>query len=111
MAHGGRRNGSGRKKGEATKKTRKIADEAAADGQPLPLEVLLFCMRKAYAAKDYKEAAGYARDAAVYCHPRLSAVKLDGKVGVVMEVVEEMVDAPDGEASQAQGDPPAPGPA
>ena len=41
LTHGGRRAGAGRTLGAATKKTREIADQAAADGDLLPLEVML----------------------------------------------------------------------
>jgi hypothetical protein len=44
MAHGGRREGSGRKPGAVTKRTREIADQALAQGKS-PLEVMLENMR------------------------------------------------------------------
>jgi hypothetical protein len=44
MAHGGRREGSGRKPGAVTKRTREIADQALAHGKS-PLEVMLENMR------------------------------------------------------------------
>jgi hypothetical protein len=44
MAHGGRREGSGRKPGAVTKRTREIADQALAEGKS-PLEVMLENMR------------------------------------------------------------------
>ena len=44
MARGGRRPGSGRKPGSANKRTREVADKAAADGIT-PLEVMLNTMK------------------------------------------------------------------
>lgn len=44
MAHGGRRDGSGRPKGSLTERTREVAERALADGKA-PLEVMLDNMR------------------------------------------------------------------
>jgi hypothetical protein len=44
MAHGGRREGAGRKLGAVTKRTREIAEQALAEGKT-PLEVMLENMR------------------------------------------------------------------
>lgn len=44
MPRGGKREGSGRKKGVATRKTRAIADRASAEGKT-PLEIMLENMR------------------------------------------------------------------
>ena len=69
---GGKRPGSGRKKGSpdvCTEKANTIAEKAAGDG-PLPLEVLLTCMREAYAAKRYGEACSLAKEAAPYLHKK-----------------------------------------
>lgn len=44
MAHGGRREGAGRRPGAVTKRTREIADRAVAEGKT-PLEVMLDNMR------------------------------------------------------------------
>ena len=60
--------------GAATKKTRAIADQAAADGNITPLEVMLHTMRAALLDGDLPFAVSIARDAAPYCHPRLSAI-------------------------------------
>jgi hypothetical protein len=94
--HGGRRSGAGRKRGSSTKKTREIADRAAAEGLT-PLEVMLKAMRaivtkaedlqqsqaqegdSAVAALDLMvQAAAVAKDAAPYMHPRLQSVTLKG---------------------------------
>lgn len=102
---GGARQGSGRKAGTANKRTREIADKAAATGLT-PLEVMLDNMTFAHTqASDllgkllesgaevpegfdqYKELLKFrgmaqeaAKDAAPYIHPRLAAVEHSGKV-------------------------------
>jgi hypothetical protein len=73
---GGRRPGAGRKPGSATRKTREIAERAAAEGIT-PLEVMLADMRAKYAAGDLDAAADRARDCAPYMHPRLSSISAD----------------------------------
>jgi hypothetical protein len=85
---GGPRAGAGRKAGSATTKTREIADKAAADGIT-PLEVILKAMRvnlsrfDATSDPDHLAAAAiFAKDAAPYIHPRLSAVEVDGNLKV-----------------------------
>jgi hypothetical protein len=82
VTHGGRRAGAGRTLGAATKKTRAIADQAAADGSITPLEVMLHTMRAALLDGDLPLAASIARDAAPYCHPRLSAITVKEKMDV-----------------------------
>lgn len=91
---GGKRPGSGRKKGTANVKTREIADKAIQEGTT-PLEVMLKAMRGfvAFAEKmvaennevgalnAYTEAAKVAKDAAPYIHPRLAAIEHTGKDG------------------------------
>jgi hypothetical protein len=84
---GGRRPGSGRPKGAATKKTREIADRAAAEGIT-PLEYMLNIMRRATTHEDPKvevarETLAFeaAKAAAPYMHPRLAAVEHTGADG------------------------------
>jgi hypothetical protein len=86
---GGRRAGAGRKKGSATKKTREIADKAAAQGVT-PLEFMLGVMR-AKLPRSLKGSAlvqaltlrfEAAKAAAPYMHPRLTAVEVTGADGV-----------------------------
>lgn len=90
----------GRKKGAANKKTRAIADKAAAEGLT-PLEVLLKEMRwcaqkveeeRAKESPDISalvllvgELRNLAKDAAPYVHPRLQSttVKGEGKDGEI----------------------------
>jgi hypothetical protein len=79
--HGGKRPGSGRKKGAVTKKTQEIAAKASAEGIT-PLEVMVGAMREAWERNDRDAAARYAKDAAPYMHPRLAAIEhtgVDGK--------------------------------
>jgi len=97
--NGGARTGSGRKVGAATKKTREIADNLAADGGITPLEYLLQVMRttdedlttqhesgeidtatymvKLKANMDRRDNA--AEKAAPYLHARLSSVTAEVK--------------------------------
>ena len=81
MPKGGARPGAGRKPGGTNKKTREIAELAAAEGIT-PLEVMVLAMRRKYEAGDLDGAASIAKDAAPYMHPRLSSVesKVDARV-------------------------------
>lgn len=91
MDHGGKRNGSGRKPGSATRKTREVADRAAEQGIT-PLQVMIEAMREHYDAGRLNEAAAIAKDAAPYMHPRLSSSQIQAKVeSEVSQVVEFIV--------------------
>ena len=92
--HGGARPGTGRKKGSATQKTREVAVKAAAEGIT-PLEVMLKAMRAYDQAGDTVAACAVAKDAAPYIHARLAAIAVDGKVGFILEVAEEIVESHD----------------
>jgi hypothetical protein len=81
---GGKRPGAGRKAGSATKKTREIADKAAAAGVT-PLEVMLEAMNSFRESGDLEKAAGFAKDAAPYIHPKLAAIEHTGKDGGAVE--------------------------
>ena len=83
-AWGGKRPGAGRKPGTANRKTREIADKAAADGIT-PLEVMLATMRALWdgaVGKDGKvidfekalAACSVGKDAAPYMHPRMQQI-------------------------------------
>lgn len=84
---GGRRSGSGRKAGSATKKTREIADRAAEQGIT-PLEFMLNVMRSE--VPDGLEGNALiqamamrfeaAKAAAPYIHPRLASVEMNATV-------------------------------
>ena len=84
---GGRREGAGRKPGTANKRTREIANEAAANGIT-PLEVLITSMRLAWQKSEEEEHAGehlhtavsWAEKAAPYIHARIAAVTHSGSV-------------------------------
>jgi hypothetical protein len=90
MARGGKRAGAGRKAGSATRRTREIADQAAAEGIT-PLEVMLKAMRFHVDAKRWDEAATVAKDAAPYVHPRLAAIEHAGPEGGPIEHSVEVV--------------------
>lgn len=84
MAHGGKREGAGRKAGSASRKTREIANAAMAEGIT-PLEVMLQAMRGAWEAGNKAEAHEFAKDAAPYIHPRLAAVDHSGSMTVTTQ--------------------------
>jgi hypothetical protein len=79
--NGGPRKGSGRKKGYLTQKTRDIAAKAIDKGIT-PLEVMLEAMRTAYDEGGAKEAFVYAKDCAVFLHPRLAATTINGDLNI-----------------------------
>jgi len=108
---GGARPGAGRKEGSLTKRTREIAEVAAAQGIT-PLEVMMKTMMElyqeaencskhddhAYGGVDHDHdvitetrikllnmAATIARHAAPYVHPRLSAIEHTGKDGAPLQ--------------------------
>jgi hypothetical protein len=74
--HGGRRQGAGRKKGAATKRTQEIVERANAEGET-PLEYMLRIMRT---SDDDKRKDAMATAAAPYVHPRLTSI--DGSLNV-----------------------------
>ena len=83
MPKGGKRPGAGRKPGSLTKRTREIAEGAAATGEA-PLEFMLRVMRDPRANAAIR--ADMAKSAAPYIHPRLSATRIesgDGKNNLV----------------------------
>jgi hypothetical protein len=75
---GGSRPGAGRPKGAATRKTREIADRAAAEGI-MPLDYMLSVLRREDATPEQK--AWAAEKAAPYCHPKLSSIEHGGTDG------------------------------
>ena len=112
---GGARPGAGRKEGSLTKRTREIAEVAAAQGIT-PLEVMMSTMMELYkeagnCSRDHHDhgdkanehddghtamitenrikllsmAATIARHAAPYMHPRLSAIEHTGKDGAPLQ--------------------------
>ena len=97
-SHGGARKGAGRRAGSATKRTREIADKAAAEGIT-PLEFILDVMRKEPSLelepREYLAAVTLrfeaAKAAAPYVHPRLAAVEHSGAV-TMRTLAEELAD-------------------
>lgn len=90
MARGGPRPGAGRKVGAATRKTRDIADAAAAEGIT-PLAFMLNRMRDEQAPM--AERLDMAKAAAPFIHPRLSSVeaKIDGQVRATVRKIERTI--------------------
>ena len=86
MKRGGKRNGAGRPPGSKTEKRYHIAARAATEGVS-PMEVMLYVMRELFEKKQYREAAEVAKDAAPYCHPRLSNIdaKVNGNLTIVVK--------------------------
>ncbi|WDR03635.1 hypothetical protein PSQ19_06075 [Devosia algicola] len=78
MARGGKRDGAGRPAGAATKRTREIADKAAASGIT-PLDYMLRILQDETQAVDKRMWA--AEKAAPYVHPKLASVEHAGKDG------------------------------
>lgn len=86
--HGGRRNGAGRKTGAAQRVSRETANVLMADGEVLPLHVVMKAMRVHYAEArsvdqtgkevwdldKLKEAAVLADRALPYCHARIAPI-------------------------------------
>jgi hypothetical protein len=81
---GGARPGAGRKPGSATRKTREIADRAAAEGLT-PLEYMLEVMRNANL--DPRERLSAAVSAAPYVHPKLASIEHTGADGGAIQAV------------------------
>ena len=75
MARGGRREGAGRPKGAASKRTRDIAN-AVADTGMTPLEYLISVFQNE--ETDEAKRIDAAKAAAPYCHPRLQPVDDEG---------------------------------
>jgi hypothetical protein len=84
--NGGVRPGSGRKKGYLTQKTREIAAKAIDKGIT-PLEVMLEAMMTAYNEGGAKEAFEYAKDCALYLHPRLAATTINGGIDIGLKEI------------------------
>lgn len=73
--------------GAANKKTREIADALAASGLETPLEFMLKVMRDELQEMGVR--TDMAKSAAPYIHPRLSSIdaKIEGDVGLKIEIV------------------------
>jgi hypothetical protein len=79
---GGKRIGSGRKKGVPNKRTTALLDAVAQGGQ-MPLQHMLDRMRDPL--EDPKIRAQMAIAAAPYVHPKISAIELTGQNGEPIE--------------------------
>ena len=86
MAHGGKREGAGRKAGAVTERTREVADRASDEGLT-PLEYMLDVLRDIDA--DPKDRMWAAEKAAPYVHAKLASVEHTGKEGgpMVLEII------------------------
>jgi hypothetical protein len=111
MPRGGRREGSGRKRGsKAAVRTREVANEAIVRGVKLPLEYMLAVLGDETAPQARRDQM--AIQAAPYCHPRLSAVGLSGHGrnvsdgggnGCVVDVITQIFAVPRGARFAADG--------
>jgi hypothetical protein len=107
--HGGKRAGAGRKKGGTSAQSRARREETLRlinEEGVTPLQVMLEAMRQQYEAGKLVAAAEIAKFAAPYVHPRLSALTHNNKVGVQLEIVEEIIIA----GSLDQNNPASPSP-
>lgn len=105
MPRGGARPGAGRPKGResaATTRKRQVAAKALADGVT-PLEVMLEAMRTLYQGGDLIAAAGVAKDAAPYVHPKLSQIEQKSEVTVQKAVSDEPLTPEEWAASYGVG--------
>jgi len=104
MAHGGPRQGAGRKPGAATKFNEE-ARAKAAEGGIMPLEYMLAVLRDADNQREVRMDA--AKAAAPYVHARLESVKHSGSsespVEIVTRVEHHIVDPSNAEDSDAEG--------
>ena len=82
MAHGGKREGAGRKPGAVTQRTRDIAEAISSDGGLSPLEFLVAVMRDVSA--DEAKRIDAAKAAAPYLHAKLSNIeaKVEGDFNI-----------------------------
>lgn len=85
-SHGGKRQGSGRKAGSITERTRAVAERASSDGIT-PLDYMLGVLRDDGA--DPKDRMWAAEKAAPYVHAKLASVEHSGKEGgpMVLEII------------------------
>ena len=79
--HGGTRQGAGRPKGSANKKTAEVRDRAAKEGIT-PLEYMLKVLRE---SKDEAACMEAAKAAAPYLHPKLASTEITGSLTISHE--------------------------
>ncbi len=83
----------GRKKGTPNKKNQEIVQKALSVGIT-PLEVMLMAMKDAYDKGDLKEASGFAKDAAPYCHAKLASTEIKNPEGETFRTSAAALPAP-----------------
>lgn len=83
MSRGGKRPGAGRPKGAVTRRSREVADKAAAVGET-PLEYMLQVMRNSGASDARRDEM--AKAAAPYVHPKLASMQHSGPNGGPIEI-------------------------
>lgn len=93
MALGGARPGAGRKPGAKNKRTAEIARKASEKGIT-PLEVMLEAMWKVYKVSGAEAAVPYAKECAIYIHPKIQSIEMSGKDGgpMTIKLIKEIVD-------------------
>jgi hypothetical protein len=79
MSHGGKRSGSGRKPGAATRANEE-ARAKAAEGGEMPLDYMLRVMREA--ETDIERRDDMAKAAAPYCHSKLAQTDVNAQLNV-----------------------------
>jgi hypothetical protein len=99
VARGGARQGAGRKAGSLTKKTREIAENAAAEGIT-PLEYMLQLLRDDKNPREIRIDA--AKAAAPYIHARLAAIEHSG--GMVVSHEDALNELDDGSGENDPGE-------
>lgn len=100
MAHGGKRNGAGRKPGQATKVNEEARVQALEGGES-PLDYMLRVMRDEGQAEDRRD--DMAKAAAPYVHAKLSSVDANGQLkvdGTLHHIIEQTIVDPAGRGSE-----------
>ncbi|QWD86080.1 hypothetical protein AOC19_04270 [Polynucleobacter asymbioticus] len=87
--HGGRRPGSGRRKGSPTEKTTKVARDFVQSEAMTPLEVILRCMSDKVDQGEYEAAFPYAVAAAPYIHAKLGNSQAQILQPMITKVIDE----------------------
>lgn len=86
---GGKREGSGRRKGSPTEKTTKIAREFVQSEAMTPLEVILRCMSNHVDRGEYELAFPYAVASAPYIHAKIGNTQGQAKLPMITCVIDE----------------------
>lgn len=86
MAHGGKREGAGRKAGSPNKRTTETVEKVKASGL-MPLDYMLSVLRDETA--DMKDRMDAAKSAAPYLHAKLNSIEHKGGLEVTTRTKEE----------------------